>query len=208
MLGLLFWIPSEFQILSHLLAPGWRAHAASSWQKTSCTILQASAVLHPQRAGGHDFTSSRLELHYRYSARGRAYDGERFDFNEGSQDGSGAQRIVEQLPIGGTVDCYYDPDSPDRSSLRRSAWAGWGSALAMLTLAIACEALLVFGAVLHTGRQTWLRAACVFTAMVLGGELFFAAALGVSAGWPGLGVLSTALLSLAQGVLVVWLVRR
>jgi hypothetical protein len=109
------------------LRPVLRASASSDWPSVECVILDSKLATSRGSKGG---TTYRVEVRYRYTWSGHAYDGDRYDFSSGFTNvGVDAMRAaVASLPAGRRTVCYVDPDSPSTAVLSRknpvTVWFG------------------------------------------------------------------------------------
>jgi hypothetical protein len=90
--------------------------SASSWQETPCAIT--SSTVDTSRGKS---TTYRVNIHYKYSFNGRAYESGRYDgINFSSSGYDGKREIVDQYPAGLKTVCYVDPQHPTEAVLSRS----------------------------------------------------------------------------------------
>ncbi|MDA8017559.1 MAG: DUF3592 domain-containing protein [Thermoanaerobaculia bacterium] len=93
---------------------------ARSWTETRCSITSS----HVESVSSDDGTTYRVAIKYTYQADGTSYTGDRYDWSSGSSSGyDGKRAVVDSMPEGSTVACFYDPDMPSESVIRRGA--GW-----------------------------------------------------------------------------------
>lgn len=93
---------------------------ARGWTETQCTITNS----YVESVSSDDGTTYRIAVEYSYQADGTSYSGRRYNWGSGSSSGyDGKKKVVDSMPEGSEVSCYYDPDSPSESVIRRGA--GW-----------------------------------------------------------------------------------
>lgn len=108
--------------------------AARSWQEATCTVLSSQVGSHP----GSDSTTYSVDVVYRYSFEGQAFQANRYGFLGGSSSGrSGKEEIVAGFPPGGRVPCWVDPSHPDQAVLNREPSAEWLVGLVPLVFLLA-----------------------------------------------------------------------
>ena len=95
-----------------LLQEVWHARA---WQEGACTIVASRVARH-----GKSKPTYSVDVRYRYDVDGLTYDGTRYQLFSGSSSGrADKQAVVDTLPPGSSVRCYYDPRAPATSVLER-----------------------------------------------------------------------------------------
>lgn len=96
--------------------PVVRVVEARSWQAAECVILESRVATHT----GDDGATYSVEVLFRYTAGGRDYRSDRYDFFPGSSGGrSGKERIVAELAPGTRTACWFDPEEPREAVLER-----------------------------------------------------------------------------------------
>jgi hypothetical protein len=90
--------------------------AARSWRPVSCVILRSAVA----ESSDSDGTTYKVDVLYAYSVDGRAYQSQRYGFDNWSSSGLEAkQEIVAGLPPGTQTTCWIDPADPSRAVLHR-----------------------------------------------------------------------------------------
>lgn len=124
-----------------------RIEAASSWPRTSATVL-SSQVRSTRRGGAWP------DIRYRYSVQGEAYESSTYCIGGMSSDvRSEAEAVVAVHPPGSTLEVRYDPEKPSFAIIETGGQPGRylavGVVLALGALAIwGVAAVLYFGEVL------------------------------------------------------------
>ena len=123
--------------------------ARSSWIEVPCEILASDVGSHSDSDG----TTYSVDVRYRYSVDGRAYESDRYRFLGGSSSGyEGKQRVVDALPPGTVTPCRYDPEDPAEAVL--DVRFGWWTLLALFPLPFL---LVGAGGVFHVARKSLQR---------------------------------------------------
>jgi len=96
--------------------PLYQLVRAQSWQPAQCEILFSQV-----ESSGSRGDTSRINIQYRYTWNDRPYNGNRYDFNVGSDNinNAGKAEIVAAHQPGQTVPCYVDPEQPAQSVINR-----------------------------------------------------------------------------------------
>ncbi|HEX9945088.1 MAG TPA: DUF3592 domain-containing protein [Thermoanaerobaculia bacterium] len=90
--------------------------AARSWTQTECDVLESRVA----ESTDSDSTTYRPEIVYTYSAGGRTYRSDRYDFfGVWSSGRKGKEEIVARYPPGARVTCWFDPANPEEAVLSR-----------------------------------------------------------------------------------------
>jgi len=85
---------------------------ARDWTPTPCIIVSSEV-----RSHGKTFS---VEATYKYTVNDRNYEGDRYDFVEGSSSGYDSKAaIVAKIPPGTSTTCYVNPANPSDSVLER-----------------------------------------------------------------------------------------
>ena len=93
---------------------------ARGWTETQCTITSS----YVESVASDDGTTYRVAVEYEYQAGGQAFTGDRYNWGSGSSSGyDGKKEVVDSLPEGSQIACYYDPESLGDSVIHRGA--GW-----------------------------------------------------------------------------------
>ncbi len=118
----------------------WRSR---SWRAASCTVIKTA------KGGSDDGSGYNGKILYRYNAGGREYRSDRYEAMSGAWDGRGNKwEIIEQYPPGRVFTCYYNPQDPSESLIKR------GFSRAILFALIPLAVLLIgLAGVFFAGRK-------------------------------------------------------
>lgn len=113
------------------------------WPSVLGEIIQSKVV----RESNYEGSYYSPKVVYRYSARGRSYEGDTVQIGAGGSTGarSQAKKTVNRYLVGSQVLVYFDPEKPDRACLERRGEGGW----VLYFLAIVYPVLIV-GVFLNT----------------------------------------------------------
>ena len=94
-----------------------RGVTAGRWPETTATIEFSRVGAHHSSKGGPTYS---IDVLFSYQVNGVTYRSSRYDLEGGSSSGAqDKQAVVERLPPGARVACYYDPANPGYASLDR-----------------------------------------------------------------------------------------
>ncbi len=89
---------------------------ARGWEATDCEILD-SGIDVSEDSDGDTYA---IYVSYRFTVMGREFVGDRYKFMGGYSSGyESKQRAVQEIAPGMTATCYYDPDDPYQSVIKR-----------------------------------------------------------------------------------------
>ena len=93
------------------------------WPSTLGEIIESKMVRESNDHGNHYHP----KIVYRYSARGRSFEGDTVQIGVGGNTGARrkARETVNRYPVGSQVLVYFDPGKPDRACLERRGEGGW-----------------------------------------------------------------------------------
>ena len=144
------------------LIPDWRAN--HRYVAGSCQVLDKKLdettmeVVDPDGGQKKQETSYCPQIKIRYEAAGRKYEAWTYEaIKIGSPDRGVQQTIIDNFQVGGTYPCWYDPDSPDKVVLVRSAHLWLPYLLLLIPIAflvIACGGLFVSVMLWRTGGSS------------------------------------------------------
>ena len=102
--------------------PVHQLHRSSNWSQTSCTVLSSEVRIESQYHG----QSYHPKITYSYKVAGAEYQSSGLDFSGGLDASySDAEKIVASFPAGLNTFCYYNPNNPSESVLRRTFSPDW-----------------------------------------------------------------------------------
>lgn len=93
----------------------------ADWSETECKIQEARVESHTsQDSQKRTSTSYSVHVRYGYSVNGKQYIGTTYNPSEiSSSDHSKKSQIVESLPVGEHVKCFFNPVNPFESTINR-----------------------------------------------------------------------------------------
>lgn len=93
------------------------------WPSTVGEILRSRV----ERVSNDEGSHYSAKVVYRYSARGRVYEGDTVQIGVGGDSGAKrkAKETADRYPVGSQAMVYFDPEKPDRACLERSGEGGW-----------------------------------------------------------------------------------
>ena len=99
-----------------IVRPATSFFRAKSWRETPCTIVSSSV----QENQGDDQPTYRVNVVFRYSVNGHAYESNRYELVPVSTSFYQQKaEIVQGLRPGVSATCFVDPEAPSQSVLRR-----------------------------------------------------------------------------------------
>ncbi len=120
-----------------------RDRAVLSWHTTTCTILESELEVNESTGtGGYGTSYSFIpKISYKYQVNGADYEGTRYYIdNNFFKNREEVEEIVAELPAGTHITCYFNPENPADSVIKRrgrgfGAW-NWYGALIFFVLSI------------------------------------------------------------------------
>ena len=104
---------------------------ARSWQEGSCTITSSDVRAHTSHDNktGKSSTSYSIHVTYTFTHAGKLYSGNTYNLGASDYTNSTyAYEVTRELPKGRTLPCFFDPQLPTRSTLKRelesTVWFG------------------------------------------------------------------------------------
>ena len=119
LMGLIFTLIGAAIFYFFSLPPLKYSLESKNWPKTSGTITH-SEVDSWTKDGKSQYDA---RINYSYTVEGKKYNSSKLN-TSGSYTGSNitkAKELVNEFPVGKTVDVYYDPELPDSASLKPGA---------------------------------------------------------------------------------------
>lgn len=110
-------------ILGFFWKKGRLVRKSRGWPSTLGEIVESKVVRESNNEGG-DYSP---RVVYRYSARGRSYEGDTIQIGAGGITGGRrkATETVSRYPVGSQTMVYFDPGDPGTACLERRGEGGW-----------------------------------------------------------------------------------
>ena len=129
-----------------------RANAQESWAAVPCEILESRVM--ERKLAEHIPAEFAHHILFGYEIGGEARTSELLSVRgvSWSSNSGKAERLVEQYPAGTSMDCYVDPDDPDRAVLKKDS-KGPGYSLWFPILFVVGGIGIIVGAMRGMGKR-------------------------------------------------------
>ena len=140
--GLVFFLVGAAVGYFMFVRPLVKGIAAGRWPQVPCEIIH-SAIGSKSDSDGTQYT---LDIHYRYSVRGRQMESRRYSFESGSSNVRGwREEIVRRNPVGTQTLCYVNPDDPKDAVISTSLGGDRWFAFIPIIFTLAGAGIMVAG---------------------------------------------------------------
>jgi len=143
--GSIFFLAGSFFMWMVVVDPVLKWNDARLWPSTEATILTSKIVEHHDSEG----SSFQAQFSYRYEVNGQTYENDEYSFFKVSGSRKGAVKQQQKHPVGSKTVCYYEPQNPGNSVMKRTL--GWEMLFGLLPLVF----MLVGGGIMYAAYRGW-----------------------------------------------------